>query len=79
MYKFSVLNVVNIIYIGLCLVFIFFYFHDIRPEKIKDICAESAAKATLNLPKPSMIDAFDFYQEQNKKCISDKSAILNIY
>ena len=67
MYKPTLLNVANLIYIGLLSLFIFFYFQVLQPIKIGDKCAEASAKATLSL---SPADAYGYYQGLYKDCLS---------
>lgn len=70
MYKLTLLNVANLIYISLLSLFILFYFQILQPIKIGEQCAETSAKATLKL---SPTNAYDYYQNLYKDCLAKNS------
>jgi len=76
MYKPALLTVLNLIYIGLLSLFIFFYILALQPIKIKNQCAENSAKATMNLARPFRVDPYDYYHNLYNFCLSKNGGFL---
>ncbi|OGE19639.1 hypothetical protein A3J19_04595 [Candidatus Daviesbacteria bacterium RIFCSPLOWO2_02_FULL_41_8] len=72
MNRFHILKALHLIFLGLLLTFIYFYFAEYQPLKVHSACAESSAKSVLNFG--SNTDAFGFYNQLYKNCISQKGS-----
>lgn len=68
MNKFSILRIAHLIYLGLLLCFIVFYFVDYRPYKIETACAEKSAKQVLGANSDQ--DANGLYKKLYKECVT---------
>ncbi len=72
--KFLILRLLHSMYLGLLLLFILFYFEAYQPYKLHNLCAEASAKTVLqSAPNP---DAYGYYQNLYKGCISQKTVTL---
>jgi len=68
MNRFLVLKVLNLIFLGLLLSFIFFYFAELLPVKNKAFCAEVTSKYVLETT--SKENAFEVYNQLYRKCLT---------
>jgi len=68
MNKLLILKVLHITYVGLLLIFIYFYFSYYKPFKLHTVCAEASAKTVL--AAKSQYDPHDYYLNLYQSCLS---------
>ncbi|OGE64300.1 hypothetical protein A3I48_03680 [Candidatus Daviesbacteria bacterium RIFCSPLOWO2_02_FULL_36_7] len=67
MNRFSILRVLHLLFLGVLLAFIYFFYAVYQPLKAHNVCAKNSAESVLGINQQN--NAFDLYQQTYKNCL----------